>query len=148
MTLINCEIDLILTWPKLWNFWKKQSSNLFNNWYKTLCPHCNFFKNLPGKVEMKYYNVTIDGQNVFKQLVKSHLKRMITLKNLRQVKEVIIQYANLQAAWPSAVYILIGDLSKQHALEADSKATQQISFTENLERDGNKTIFFFIEEAK
>ena len=47
---------------------------------------------------MKYYNVTIDGQNVFKQLVKSHLKRMITLKNLRQVKEVIIQYANLQAA--------------------------------------------------
>ena len=97
---------------------------------------------------MKYYNVTIDGQNVFKQPVKSFLKRMITLKNLREVKKIIIQYANLLAAWPWAVYILIADLSKQHALEADSKAAQQISFTGNLERDGNKTIFFFTEEAK
>ena len=33
-------------------------------------------------------------------------------------------------------------------LDADPKATQQISFTENLERDENATMFFIIEEEK
>ena len=40
------------------------------------------------------------------------------------------------------------DLSKQQALDADPGAIQQISFTENLDRAGNITIFFIIEEAK
>ena len=37
-------------------------------------------------------------------------------------------------------------LSKQEALDADSKAIKQINFTENLEQQA--TIFFIIEEAK
>ena len=42
------------------------------------------------------------------------------------------------------------ELSKQLTLNADPKATQQISFTGNLARDGNEntTILFIIEEAK
>ena len=40
------------------------------------------------------------------------------------------------------------DLSKQQALDADPKAIQQISFTANLDLDGNTTIFFIIEETK
>ena len=40
------------------------------------------------------------------------------------------------------------DLSKQRALDADPRAIQQISFTENLEREGNITMFFIIEKAK
>ena len=40
------------------------------------------------------------------------------------------------------------DLSKQQALNADLRAIQQINFTENLDNDGNTTIFFIIEEAK
>ena len=39
------------------------------------------------------------------------------------------------------------DLCKQQALDADSKAIQQISFTANLGRDGNKAVFFIIEKA-
>ena len=39
-------------------------------------------------------------------------------------------------------------LSKQQALDADPKAMQQINFTGNLDRAGNKTMFFIIEEAK
>ena len=37
-------------------------------------------------------------------------------------------------------------LSKQEALDADSKAIKQINFTENLEQQA--TIFFIIEETK
>ena len=39
-------------------------------------------------------------------------------------------------------------LSKQQSLDADPTAIQQINFTANLDRAGNTTIFFIIEEAK
>ena len=40
------------------------------------------------------------------------------------------------------------DLSKQQALDAATKAIQLISFTANLDRDGDTVIFFIIQEAK
>ena len=40
------------------------------------------------------------------------------------------------------------ELSKQQALDVDPRAIQQINFIENLNRDGNTTMFFIIEEAK
>ena len=40
------------------------------------------------------------------------------------------------------------DLSKQQSLDADPRAIQQINFTANLDRAGNTTMFFIIEEAK
>ena len=40
------------------------------------------------------------------------------------------------------------DLSKQHALDADPGAIQQINFTANLDRDDGATVFFVIEQAK
>ena len=40
------------------------------------------------------------------------------------------------------------DLSKQQALDADPRAIQQINFTANLDRSGNTTVYFILEEAK
>ena len=40
------------------------------------------------------------------------------------------------------------DLNKQQVLDADPRAIQQINFMANLDREGNKTIFFIIEEEK
>ena len=40
------------------------------------------------------------------------------------------------------------ELSKQQAIDVDPRAIQQINFIENLNRDGNTTMFFIIEEAK
>ena len=39
-------------------------------------------------------------------------------------------------------------LSKQQALDADLREIKQISFTANLDRARNTTMFFIIEEAK
>ena len=39
-------------------------------------------------------------------------------------------------------------LSKQQVLDADPGAIQQINSTANLDRTGNATMFFSIEEAK
>ena len=40
------------------------------------------------------------------------------------------------------------DLSTQQELDADPRAIQQINFTANLDRVGNTTMSFIIEEAK
>ena len=40
------------------------------------------------------------------------------------------------------------NLSKEQALDADSKAVQQIIFTANLYRAEKTRIFFILEEAK
>ena len=40
------------------------------------------------------------------------------------------------------------DLSKQQALDPNSKTIQQINFTASLERAGNIKIYFILEEAK
>ena len=40
------------------------------------------------------------------------------------------------------------DLSRQNELDADPRAIQQINFTVDLDRAGNTTIFFIIEEQK
>ena len=42
---------------------------------------------------------------------------------------------------------LIIDSSKQQVLHANPRAIQQNNFTANLNRRGNTTIFFIIEEA-
>ena len=40
------------------------------------------------------------------------------------------------------------DLGKQQTLDADPRAIQKITFTANLDRTENTTMFFIIEEAK
>ena len=40
------------------------------------------------------------------------------------------------------------DLGKEQALDADPRAIQQINFTANLDKVGNTTMFFIIEQAK
>ena len=44
--------------------------------------------------------------------------------------------------------MIVIDLSKQQALNADPRALQQINFTANLDRAGNTRVYFILEEAK
>ena len=44
--------------------------------------------------------------------------------------------------------MIANDLSKQQVLDADPRAIQHIIFTANLDRAGNTTMFFIIEEVK
>ena len=43
--------------------------------------------------------------------------------------------------------MIVIDLSKEQALDDNPEAIKQINFTENLDRAGNTTMLFFIEEA-
>ena len=56
----------------------------------------------------------------------------------------LLDYPNLKENYE---IIAIG-LSKKLALDADPRVIQQINFTANLDRGGNTTIFFIIEDPK
>ena len=103
------------------------------------------------KVEIKDYNVMIDGKNVFINQQIAILRHMKILEKLILVKEMTTQPTGrfLDYSYFKGYYKMIAiDLSKQQVLDADPTAIQQINFTANLDSAGNTTIFFIIEEAK
>ena len=105
--------------------------------------------NLPN-VEIKDYNVMIDGKNFFDQPVKND---KITYENIRKIAtgqgDDYITGCLLDYAYFKDYYKMIAiDLSKKQALDADPRAIQQIKFSVNLDRVGNTRIYFILEEAK
>ena len=92
----------------------------------------------------------IDGRNFFDQRINSMTK---TYKNIRKIAtfegDDYTTGCLLDYSYFKENYKMIAiDLSKQQTLDADSRAIQQINFTANLDRDGNTTMFFIIEQAK
>ena len=83
----------------------------------------------------------IDGRNFFVQPVKNN---KIRYENIRYETGCLLDYLYFNKNYK----MIAKDLSKQHELDADPKAIQQINFTANLDRAGNKRIFFILEEAK
>ena len=101
-------------------------------------------------VEIKDYNIVINGENFFDQPIKNN---KVTYENI--IKIAIGQeddYATgclLDYSYFVDTYKMIPvDLSKQQALDADPTAIQQINFTANLDRAGNTRVYFILEEAK
>ena len=102
------------------------------------------------KVEIKDYNVMIDGKNSFDQPINSMTK---TYENIRKIAtsqgDDYTTGCLLDYFYFKNHYKMIAiDSSKQQALDADPRAVQQINFVANLDRTGNTTMFFIIEEAK
>ena len=73
---------------------------------------------------------------------------MKILEKLLQVNEMIIQQVARYPYFKENYKMIAIDLSRQNELDADPRAIQQINFTANLDRAGNTTMFFIIEEAK
>ena len=101
-------------------------------------------------VEIKNYNIVINGENFFDQPIKN---KKITYDNIRKIAT---SYGDdyttgclLDYPYFIETYKMIAvDLSKQKALDFDPKAIQQINFTANLDRAGNTRVYFILEEAK
>ena len=93
------------------------------------------------KVEIKDYNVMIDGRNFFDQPIDNMNK---TYENIRKIATgkaddytsgCFLDYCYFKENYK----MIVVDLSKQQALDADPRAIQQINFTANLD---------IIEQAK
>ena len=72
---------------------------------------------------IKDYNIMIDGKNIFDQSINGKFKTYENIKEIRKIKT-----------------------SKQQALDADPRAIQQISFSINLDRAGNTTMFLLLKK--
>ena len=92
----------------------------------------------------------INGENVFDQPIKNN---KITYDNIRKIAtgqgddyttDCLLDYPYFKDTYK----MIALDLSKQHALDADPRAIQQITFTGNLDRAGNTRVYFILEEAK
>ena len=100
-------------------------------------------------VEIKDYNVMIDGKNFFDQPVKND---KVTYENIRKITigqgDDYTTGCLLDYTYFKKYYKMIAiDLSKQQALDADPKVIQQINFTANFDRAGNTRLYFILEEA-
>ena len=101
-------------------------------------------------VEIKDYNIMINGENFFDQPVKNN---KVTYENVRKIAtgqgDDYTTGCLLDYPYFANTYKMIAvDLSKQQALDADPRAIQQINFTANLDRAGNTRVYFILEEAK
>ena len=95
----------------------------------------------------------INGKNFFDQPIKGKKGKKAAYEKIRNIATgqgddyttgCLLDYPYFKDSYKMiAVY-----LSKQQALDADSREIQQINFTANLDRAGNTRIYFILEEAK
>ena len=91
-----------------------------------------------------------DGKNIFVQPINSMTKTYEKNKKIATgqcddyTTGFLLDYSYFKENYK---LIAIG-LIKQQALDADPRAIQQINFTASLDREGNTTMFFIIEQAK
>ena len=108
----------------------------------------SYYKYYVPSVELKDYNVLIDGNAFFE----------LPVKNIEETYEKTIQITDhsgyyirgnlLDYKYVKEYYKLIAiDLSKQIELE-NKDIKQQINFTGNFERDNGAVIFFIIEKSE
>ena len=101
-------------------------------------------------VEIKDYNIMINGKNFFDQPIKNN---KVTYENIRKIAtgqgDDYTTGCLLDHPYLLDTYKMIAvDLSKQQALDADPRAIQQINLAANLDRAGNTRVYFILEEAK
>ena len=90
------------------------------------------------------------GKNFFGQQINTKFK---TYENIRKIATdeaddyttgCLLDYSYLKENYK----MIAIDLSKQQELDGDPRTIQQITFTANLDRSGNTTMFVVIEKAK
>ena len=101
-------------------------------------------------VEIKNYNVIINGENFFDQPMKNN---KVTYENIRKIARgqgddyttgCLLEYPYFKGSYK----MIAIDLSKQQALDVALRAIQQINFTADIDRAGNTRTYFILEEAK
>ena len=101
-------------------------------------------------VEIKDYNIMINGENFFDQPIKNN---KVTYENIRKIATgqgddyttgCLLDYSYFEDTYKTiAVY-----LSEQQALDADPRAIQQTNFTANQDRAGNTRSTLFLKKQK
>ena len=100
------------------------------------------------RIDLKKYNVIIDGRNFYDNPIESDIEKYRELKKVMTGKgENYTTGSLLDYDYFNKHYKLVAvDLSKQKELDPDPRAIQQIEFKYMLET--NSTIYWVLEKSK
>ena len=105
------------------------------------------------RVKINKYNIEIDGRNFYDQPINDSIKQYDEVRKISTGKgDDYTAGCLLDFAYFEKNYRIIAvDLSKQKALDVDSRAIQQIIFTEEIKAtvaDTKVIIFYVLEKSK
>ena len=85
-------------------------------------------------MEIKVYNIIIDGRNLFDQPIKNYLKTFHYIRKIStgQGDNYTTGYLPDYPYFKKNYKLIAINLNKQQKLNADPKTIQQINFTRNL----------------
>ena len=101
-------------------------------------------------VEIKNNHVMINGKNFFDQPIQDNkvtyenIKKIATGRGDNYTTGCLLDYSYFKDSYK----MIVVDLSKQPALDADPRAIQQINFAANSDRAGNTKIYLILEQSK
>ena len=112
-----------------------------------------FNKYFLPKIKIEKYNVEIDGRNFYDQAINDSIKQYDEIRKISTGQgDDYTTGCLLDFAYFEKNYRLIAvDLSKQKALDADSRAIQQIVFTGKIKAAADNTrviIYYILEQSK
>ena len=105
------------------------------------------------KVKIDNYNIEIDGRNFYDQPINESIKQYDEVRKISTgqgddyTTSCLLDYSYFEKNYR----LLAADLSKQKALDADSRAIQQIIFTGTIKATVANTrvvIFYLLEKSK
>ena len=109
----------------------------------------SFKKYFLPRVKIENYNIEIDGRNFYDQPINDSIKQYDEVRKVstRQTTGCLLDFAYFEKNY----WLIAADLSKQKALDADSRAIQQIGFNGKIKATRNNTrviIYYILEQSK
>ena len=105
------------------------------------------------RVKIENYNIEIDGRNFYDQPINDSIKQYDEIRKISTgqgddyTTDCLLDFAYFEKNYR----LLVADLSKQKALDADSRAIQQITFTGKIKAKEANTrviIYYILEKSK
>ena len=174
MSLINCEVSLILTWSKecvITSMERRVIANtrrdtsptnetfqitetkftkvnrLFVLSFVTEKDRTSFSKYHVPNVQIKNFNVLIDGKCFFDTPIKNNKETYKQIIEMGRNNDYTTSNLLDYEYFPKHYKLITIDLSKQIQLE-NPDLKQQINFIEKRERNDGATMFFIIEKSE
>ena len=105
------------------------------------------------RIKIENYNIEIDGRNFYDQPINGSIKqydevrKVLTGQGDDYTTDCLLDFAHFEKTYR----LIAADLSKQKALDADSRAIQQIIFTGKIKSTVANTrviIYYILEQSK
>ena len=100
------------------------------------------------RITIKNYNIEIDGRNFYDQPINDSIKQYEEVRKVStgQGHDYTTGCSLHYAYFKNDFRLIAVDLSKQKVLDADSRAIQQIIFTDQVEEEAS--VFYVLEKSK